>query len=317
MSLAARLDARWARAYFAVQATAGAAWWIGVALNSGIRRLTLGELPAGIIATADIPLFVLASALAATGIRFAAGVTAGWTVLVTFVMVAYATITTLAGWGALLMIAASVGSLSALLLVRMNRLPSEWLLIGPFAAREATSAPARTHLLRTGAQIAVFWGVCLAVIPAVIAVAEWRWGLRMPVAPAATILGIVLLVAATALGLWSAATMAGRGDGTPLPVATARLLVVSGPYRIIRNPMAVSGIAQGVAVGLVGGSWLVVVYALCGSLVWNDLIRPWEEKDLAERFGAAYEAYRDGVSCWTPRGPRRRNPGSTREPLVY
>ncbi|MGB3731972.1 methyltransferase family protein, partial [Microbacterium sp.] len=225
--------------------------------------------------------------------------------------------TTLAGWGALLMIAASVGSLGALLLVRMNRLPSEWLLIGPFAAREATSAPARTHLLRTGVQIVVFWGVCLAVIPAVIAVVEWRWGLRMPVVPAAAILGVVLLTSATALGLWSASTMAGHGDGTPLPAATARLLVVSGPYRIIRNPMAVAGIAQGVAVGLMCGSWLVVVYALCGSLVWNDVIRPWEEKDLVARFVAPYEAYRDRVSCWIPRRPPRPNPGSAREPLVY
>ncbi|MGB3733051.1 MAG: isoprenylcysteine carboxylmethyltransferase family protein, partial [Microbacterium sp.] len=92
MSLAARLDARAGRAYFAVQAAAGAAWWAGVALDSGIRRLTIGDLPAGVVAAADVPLFVIAAALAAVGIRFAAEVAAGWTVLVTVVMVAYATI---------------------------------------------------------------------------------------------------------------------------------------------------------------------------------------------------------------------------------
>lgn len=51
-------------------------------------------------------------------------------------------------------------------------------------------------------------------------------------------------------------------------------------------------------------SAVVIVYALCGSLVWNDLIRPWEEKDLVARFGDEYERYRQRVSCWIPRKPR-------------
>lgn len=317
MSLTAGLDARWGRGYFAAQSAAGAAWWIGVALVPGIRHLTLGDLPAGLVAVLDVPLFVIASALAALGTAGTAWLAAGWTVFVSIAMAVYATVTGQAGWGALLMIAAAVGSIGALLLVRLGRVPSEWLIVGPFAAREAASAPARTYLLRTGGQIVVFWGVCLVVIPVVIALVESRWGLRMPFPAAVTIGGGILLAAATALGLWSAVAMAGRGDGTPLPMATARRLVLSGPYRIVRNPMAVAGIAQGVAVGLLCGSWLVVVYALCGSLVWNDLIRPWEEKDLEARFGAAYRAYRDRVSCWIPQKPRRRASGSAHEPLVY
>lgn len=317
MTLTARMDARWGRAYFGAQAAAGALWWAAVGLSPGIRMLTLGDLPAGLVAAVDIPLFVIASALAALGVRFAAEVTASWTVLITATMALYSTVTALAGWGALLMIAASVCSVGSVLLVRLNRIPSEWLLIGPFRAREATSASPRTQLLRTAGQIVVFWGVCLVVVPAGIALVELRWGLRMPLPPAVTITGVVLLAAASALGIWSAVTMAGRGDGTPLPVATARLLVVGGPYRFVRNPMAVAGIAQGVAVGLICGSWLVVIYALCGSLVWNDLIRPWEERDLVARFGAPYEAYRDRVSCWIPRRPRRRSSGSVSDPLVY
>ncbi|MDT0157308.1 isoprenylcysteine carboxylmethyltransferase family protein [Microbacterium sp. ARD32] len=316
MTLAARLDARAGRAYFAVQAAAGALWWVAVALDPGIRTLTLGDLPAGPVAIADVPLFVFASVLAAIGIRFAAPVVTGWTMLVAVMMAGYATITGLAGWGALLMIAAMIGSLGATLLVQLNRIPSEWLLIGPFRAREAESAPARVHLLRTGAQIVIFWGTCLVVVPAVIAIVEWRWGLRVALPVAVPALGGVLLAAASALGVWSAVTMAGRGDGTPLPIATARRLIVSGPYRFVRNPMAVAGITQGVAVGMLCGSWLVVVYTLCGSLVWNDLIRPWEERDLVDRFGAPYEAYRDRVSCWIPRRPRRAS-GTARRPLVY
>lgn len=44
-------------------------------------------------------------------------------------------------------------------------------------------------------------------------------------------------------------------------------------------------IVQGVAVGLILSSWLVIVYAIAGSLLWNYAIRPLEESDLETRFG--------------------------------
>jgi len=33
-------------------------------------------------------------------------------------------------------------------------------------------------------------------------------------------------------------------------------------------------------------------------------VRPLEEVDLEERFGADYRRYRDSVRCWIPRVPR-------------
>jgi len=52
--------------------------------------------------------------------------------------------------------------------------------------------------------------------------------------------------------------MAVLGNGTPLPAATARRLVIGGPYRFVRNPMAVAGLVQTVGVGLWTGSWTTV-----------------------------------------------------------
>lgn len=304
MTLTPALDRRAGRLYFGAQAVVGALWWVGVATTPGIRAATLGDLPVPLVAIFDVPLFVVMSALAAAGLRWCAWTTTGWTVLVTGVMVAYATITGMAGWGAIAMIAASAGSVSALLLVRLDRLPSEWLMVGPFRARVAAAAPTRSHLRRTAGQIVVFWGGALVVVPALIILFELRWGLHLPMPLVVSALGAGLLVAASILGIRSAVAMAGSGDGTPLPSATAARLVVTGPYRYVRNPMAVAGIAQGVGVGMLSQSWLVIVYALCGSLVWNDLIRPWEEKDLVARFGGEYERYRERVSCWIPRPPR-------------
>ena len=86
-----------------------------------------------------------------------------------------------------------------------------------------------------------------------------------------------------------------------MPLECTHRLVISGPYCYIRNPMSAMGIAQGLAVGLYLGSTLTIAYAAAGAIMWNYLIRPWEERDLAERFGAQYEQYRRSVPCWVPR----------------
>ncbi|UOQ57151.1 isoprenylcysteine carboxylmethyltransferase family protein [Leucobacter allii] len=299
-----------ARAYFAAQAVAGAAWWLAVWTVPAVRDATLGGLDPLLVALGDLPCFVLASAFAASGLRWAVWIVVPWTCAVAAGMALYATITGLAGWGALLMLGAGGGTVLAGVALRLGRLPSERLLVGPFAPREAQRASAGRQLARTAAQTAVFWGCFLLVIPLGIAAVEARWGLRLPIGAvdepvraAGVVAGAALLVAASALGTWSAHAMATRGDGTPLPAATARRLVVSGPYRWVRNPMAIAGIAQGVAVGLLLGSWLVVLYALAGSLLWNRAIRPHEEADLAARFGAEFAAYAARVACWAPRRP--------------
>lgn len=301
MPLVQRLDSRAGRLYFAIQAIAGAAWWIGVFVNDDIRSLTLGSLDPGLVAWFDIPLFVLASALAACGIRALVWAVVPWTALVAVGMGVFATLTGEAGWGVLLMIAATVGSVAAGLLVRFGRLPTEWILFGPFAIREAPVASTGRHIARTTGQVILFWGLFLAVIPAIIVALEHRWQLHLPIPDVVRWAGVALLIAASALGIWSAASMSTHGEGTPLPSVTARVLVIAGPYQFVRNPMALAGIAQGVAVGLITGSWLVVVYALCGSLVWNAIVRPLEEADLTERFGDAYSDYVHGVQCWMPR----------------
>ncbi|MFK0401011.1 methyltransferase family protein [Microbacterium sp. NPDC090225] len=294
-----------ARAYFALQAVAGGCWWLGVFFLPAIRAATLDGLPVLPIAIADIPLFVGGSALAAFGVRAAVRVVVSWTVLVAVGMAVYATVTGMAGWGALLMVAAAAGSLAAGIVIIVGRAPFEWIARGPFAFRAARVSGRGRVMARTGLQTLFFWGMFLGLLPALIAVIELRWGLHLELPLAVRLTGVALFLAATVLGIWSAVTMSMLGEGTPLPSEMARHLVIAGPYRFVRNPMAVAGIAQGVAVGLVLGSWLVVVYALFGSLVWNTVVRPIEEADLAERFGDEYSDYRDRVSCWVPRRTHR------------
>ena len=82
---------------------------------------------------------------------------------------------------------------------------------------------------------------------------------------------------------------------------TARKLVIRGPFRYVRNPMAVAGIGQGIAVGVVLGSGLVIAYSLAGAVIWHVAVRPHEEADLLDRFAEDYRRYRDSTNLWIPK----------------
>lgn len=291
------------RSYFALQSLAGAGWWVAVFTLPFVREATLGDLPVVAVAAADIPLFVVASALVAGGVRWAVWVVVPWTLLVTGGLALYATISTAGGWGVLLMAAAAAGGIGAGTLVLLGRIPTERVLVGPLGFRDAAPATPRRHATTTALQLVVFWGLFLGVFPVIIATLEQRWLLNLPMPGVVIIAGLVIFALASALGLWSAFAMSTRGAGTPLPSAATTRLVIDGPYRFVRNPMAMAGIVQGAAVGLMLQSWLVVVYAIAGSVVWNWFVRPVEEADLVTKFGVEYLDYRSRVRCWIPRIP--------------
>lgn len=293
------------RAYFGLQAVAGALWWVLVPTVVPVRTATLGGLDPLLVGVFDVPLFVLASALVAAGIRGAVRVVTPWTLLVTAGMVLWATLTGTAGWGAVAMLGASAGTLGAAMLVVFDRIPMERFLLGPLAFRPARRIEGTAPLIATLVQMAVFWTLFLVVLPLPMIWLERRWQVAAVLPEAARLVtvlaGVALLLAASLLGVASAVTMARRGRGTPLPGAMANELVVAGPYQWVRNPMAVAGIAQGVAVGLLGASWLVILYSLAGGVLWHLLVRPEEERDLAGRFGEEYARYSARVRCWVPR----------------
>lgn len=164
--------------------------------------------------------------------------------------------------------------------------------------RPAKSKSSYWNLSKTLIQTAVFWIIFLYLLPSAIYLLEETYEL-VRYSPARK-LGIVLLVLFSLLGLWSGVTMSWRGKGTPLPTDCPNQLVIQGPYKYVRNPMAVAGIGQGVAVGLLFGSYLVVAYAIAGAFLWHYLVRPTEEKDLLDRFGQAYIAYKSKTNCWLP-----------------
>jgi protein-S-isoprenylcysteine O-methyltransferase Ste14 len=166
--------------------------------------------------------------------------------------------------------------------------------------RQAKVSSTGWILVKTYAQIIVAWSIILIIFPYLITIIEdklsiprFRFQFQEPLAA-------ILFASISFLGVASAHTMARIGQGTPLPLDSSNKLVVRGTYSYVRNPMAISGIGQGLMVALWFGSPLVALYALMGSLIWQIVFRPIEEDDLVEKFGADYEDYRKHVRCWIP-----------------
>ncbi|MEM6691885.1 MAG: isoprenylcysteine carboxylmethyltransferase family protein [Planctomycetota bacterium] len=164
-----------------------------------------------------------------------------------------------------------------------------------------TRFDAMEALIWTLGQTVIFWATFLWVLP--LGIFELQDHLRLsPFEHSFQLpLSMVSFVTSSSLGIWSGCVMSVHGEGTPLPTATAPKLVVIGPYRYVRNPMALAGIWQGISVGWFLGSLPVIAYSLCGAVLWHICVRPVEERDLFERFGDSYIEYRKQVRLWIPR----------------
>lgn len=167
----------------------------------------------------------------------------------------------------------------------------------------SSSASCSLNATKTIIQILCVWILALIVIPYIILDAFDT--LVIPQMGIGLMLGSVVFICCTALGLMSCYFMVRDGSGTPLPLDQTNELVNTGPYRYVRNPMAIAGIGQGIAIAIVFGSTPILTYSLLGAAVWHLVVRPIEEQDMINRFGEPYLEYRQSVSCWMPRVRKR------------
>jgi protein-S-isoprenylcysteine O-methyltransferase Ste14 len=141
----------------------------------------------------------------------------------------------------------------------------------------------------------------------IFAVSLPSWIAASPYAPFSLRMGTLRFVGwiPIALGafvfLWCYGIFIFIGHGTPWPFDPPRQLVITGPYRYVRNPIE--------------GSFLLVVFGEMLLLESSGLIAYWvfaitllhvrqvfvEEPELRRRFGQSYEEYRQSVPRWIPR----------------
>lgn len=173
-----------------------------------------------------------------------------------------------------------------------------FLCYGEHLFRTSRSAGFTTNALKTLIQIVCTWSIFLGAIPFAI-MSAFHQSLSADWYRVGT--GIILFAGFSALGLYSSFIMVRHGGGTPLPLDQTNHLVITGPYGIVRNPMAVAGIGQGISIAIACASIPLLVYAIVGSVLWQVVVRPMEERDLEQRFGESYKVYRSKVDCWIPR----------------
>jgi protein-S-isoprenylcysteine O-methyltransferase Ste14 len=113
--------------------------------------------------------------------------------------------------------------------------------------------------------------------------------------------GVVLIAAGLLVLLESFARFAVQGFGTPAIIYPPRLLVVSGFYRYVRNPMYLAVVSTILGQAITLGSLTLLGYA---GLVWiasHLFIVGCEEPALRKRFGAEYIRFCANVPRWIPR----------------
>jgi protein-S-isoprenylcysteine O-methyltransferase Ste14 len=94
-----------------------------------------------------------------------------------------------------------------------------------------------------------------------------------------------------------------RGIGTPAPFDPPRRLVISGPYRWVRNPMYVGMgvilLGEAITFPLLTKTMLIMIVSLwCAVMLF---IVGYEEPTLREKFGDDYIDYCKHVRRWIPR----------------
>jgi protein-S-isoprenylcysteine O-methyltransferase Ste14 len=116
--------------------------------------------------------------------------------------------------------------------------------------------------------------------------------------------GLIPLAFGAALLFWCVRNFYAVGKGTLAPWAPPQTLVVTGPYRISRNPMyvGVALILWGWALGF--RSRALAVYALGMMIAFHLRVVFGEEPWLARTHGEVWLDYKARVARWI--GPRRR-----------
>jgi protein-S-isoprenylcysteine O-methyltransferase Ste14 len=132
----------------------------------------------------------------------------------------------------------------------------------------------------------------------------WQLALHDPVIFSTGLLGWLALpfwVTGTLTILRCSIDIVRRGHGTPAHLDPPKTLLVTGPYRYVRNPIYLGSLLVQSGTIFWFGSVLSMVYFLFLMTAFHILVVFFEEPVLQKLFGAAYDEYVKKVPRWIPR----------------
>ena len=114
------------------------------------------------------------------------------------------------------------------------------------------------------------------------------------------LVGLLFIVVGWLFANWTVKVQFSLGKGTPIPLMATQKLIVEGPYTYCRNPMtlgtAIFYLGVAMWLGSVSAVGLGLIYPV-GILIYIKLI---EEKELEDRFGFEYMAYKKNTPFLIP-----------------
>jgi len=162
----------------------------------------------------------------------------------------------------------------------------------------------------------LFLGTVLALLPWVFyQIDVFIPAVHMEIGSFYRILGGLLFAAALTMYLLSSYVLTRQGKGAFVEFDPPTELVVSGPFRYMRNPVAAFLLASMLALSIALSSTGVLLMFLVFTGLANLQVRRIEEPLLRERYGRAYEQYCAHVPRWLPRAHPWDPPGEKPAPL--
>jgi protein-S-isoprenylcysteine O-methyltransferase Ste14 len=133
------------------------------------------------------------------------------------------------------------------------------------------------------------------------AIPWWITGWPAPHPGPLAVAGAGLILLGGLLLLECFGRFAWQGRGTPAPIAPTARLVVSGPYRRVRNPMYVAVLALIFGQAALFASGPLAIYGLVIWAAFHAFVLGYEEPTLRRSFPADYAAFFAAVPRWRPR----------------
>ena len=162
--------------------------------------------------------------------------------------------------------------------------------------------------------------IAILVLPFVMTILIPRWIIRGygpvtawssgPMILLGHLLGGICFLLGFGLFLWCLCLFAARGKGTLAPWDPPKHLVITGPYRYVRNPMITGVLLMLSGEALFNGALSLGIWFLTFFLLNHVSMLVIEEPMLESRFGDEFRSYKSQVPRWIPRFTSR----STRFP---
>ena len=116
-------------------------------------------------------------------------------------------------------------------------------------------------------------------------------------------IGMLLAVGGAVVLVSSIVDFARKGRGTLAPVDPPEKLVVTGPYRYVRNPMYLGVLAILLGETIFFQSMDLLRYSGVVLVVFLAVVHVYEEPTLRRQFGESYARYAVSVRRWIPGRP--------------